>query len=139
MRELRLPAGQLLDKLTADITLCFADNLSSYIFFSYQHHNLRRPMTFLSAWSASALPANFLYRPHISRPPAHSIPASAGQQTPAAPSFLHNKPQTFAFFFYFFLFLFFIFLFSSPYSTSPLLFPIYRIFIFSIFFLRISA
>ena len=113
---LHLSAERFLTKHTADIALRFAGSLTPYIFFLYKPHSLRRLITFLPARPASALPASFLYR--AQRFPAANI-FNSGISRPVVLRSL----------------LLFSFFFSL--STSPLRFPIYRIFIFSVFFLRI--
>lgn len=124
--------------------------------FSYKPHNFPSANNLPSGLTGQRSSGCFLYmaqrfpaanifhsgisRPAISRRP-HLFLQSKSQSFACdkLPSMrLRRRSQSygfqhFAFFFYFFLF-FIFFAFSSPHFTSPLLHPIYRIFIFSVFF-----
>lgn len=123
MRELRIPAGQ--NSLDIQSLICFAVKLPPRI-LSYKPHSIP---------SANNLPASNLPPPHLSlqsksQPFAcDNLPSRRLRRQSQSYGFQH-----FAFFFYFFLFVLYFFAFSSPHFTSSILHPIYRIFIFSVFF-----
>lgn len=129
MRKFRLPTWQ--NSLNMRSLICFAVKLPPRI-FSYKPHNSLPINTLLSDLTGPYSPARliFSYRANLSLSLAITFHRGAfGVDLNLTAS---NLSLSLSIFFLFFILYFFAF--SFPFSTYHLLYPIYRIFIFSVFF-----